>query len=714
MKPARSQEGHAGGSLQTKLLRSLSLALLPAGLATVFAVGHLEVSSHGAFVERIEGQLRENLMTKGRSLAGSHILVFQTLVADNAATDMQVLVTRAVEADEDVLYGLFMTPDGQPWAYAAPDYSPPNMHSPPPPGEQVMRALGLTAEDLHATRATMRRPEPFGGGVLEFVEPVLERGELAGTLRYGISLARMRAAVADAHREGEENLRRSLYSTGAIVLVSLLLGGAAIAHRSRRIIEPLAQLRRAAERLSAGDRGVSVDIRSDDELSALGDAFNTMVQDLESSYAKVEASNVRLSHEIDERTRAEQQREELRAHLNQAQKMEALGQLAGGIAHDFNNVLASVMGSAELLQDQLAGRSGNDDVQADLQTIVGAASTGAALTRQLLTFSRKEKAIAKVVDPTAVVGNMAGLLRRVLAENVNLVLDLSPQTPRVYIDPTHFEQVLMNLVVNARDAMGPKGGRLRLSTGSLRVSKPVRVTTGEALCGEYAELTVDDEGCGMDAQTAGRIFEPFFTTKPAGEGTGLGLATVHGIVRQAEGLIDVTSVPGRGTTFRVLLPERAAGQEASSSDGSLSPRGAGEAVLVCEDDDAVRHVACKILERYGYQVLQASSSAGALRMLEALEQPISILLTDVIMPGMNGRELVDAARSRRPNLPVLYMSGYTCGALDAQGLDAGQVELIAKPFSAAELVSRIASILEHARHLKAGTSDPAAHGAKTG
>jgi PAS domain S-box-containing protein len=388
-----------------------------------------------------------------------------------------------------------------------------------------------------------------------------------------------------------------------------------------------------------------------------------------------------VGFDVTERRAAERALAQSEAQLRQSQKMEAVGQLAGGVAHDFNNLLTGILGHCELL----LGQPGIDGrVRADVSEIQQTARRAAELTRQILVFSRKQVVQPTVVDPAEVVRELERLLHRVLGEDLDLVVDAAPGVGLIRIGRGQLEQVLVNLATNARDAMGA-GGRL-----TIRVEP---VSDGGA---HAVGVVVQDTGQGMGAALRERIFEPFFTTKPRGQGTGLGLTMVYGIVREAGGSIVVESVEGAGTTFRLLFPAVASeGDGVSMAKGSAAlPAGRGEHVLLVEDDAAVRRVAEALLRRHGYVVTVAEDGAQALELLTTGTLAIDLLLTDVVMPRMNGRELVERARDKRPDLRVLFASGYTDDDMLRRGVAADRVDLLEKPFTAAELLARVRRALD--------------------
>jgi PAS domain S-box-containing protein len=375
--------------------------------------------------------------------------------------------------------------------------------------------------------------------------------------------------------------------------------------------------------------------------------------------------------------------------LRTAAKMEAVGRLAGGVAHDFNNLLTVISGHAEL---GLARPEGSDRASNDFVQIREAAERAAALTRQLLAFSRKQVLKPAVISPDAVVTTLEPMLRRLIGEDVRLVVSVGARGAHVLADKGQLEQVLVNLVVNARDAM-PDGGSIAIATSAVDLDAPPGDGTGGP--GRFVRLTVSDTGTGMDAETREHIFEPFFTTKPAGEGTGLGLATVHGIVEQSGGHVAVDSEPGHGACFVIHLPAVGAA-ELGATAPVASPVGAGgaETVLLVEDESALRALMLRILADRGYRVLAAASGDEALSVEAGHEGPIDLLLTDVVMPGMSGSALAAELAARRPGLRILYMSGYTDDAVLRHGISHAETEFIQKPFTPEGLARRVREVID--------------------
>lgn len=372
--------------------------------------------------------------------------------------------------------------------------------------------------------------------------------------------------------------------------------------------------------------------------------------------------------------------------LRSAQKMEAIGRLAGGVAHDFNNILSVILSGAELALDPT---SSAESIRTDLRDIHEAGTRAAQLTRQLLAFSRRQVLQPAVVDVNAIVFGLEKMLRRLLGEHVTLVVECPPRLGRVLADAGQLEQVLMNLAVNARDAM-PHGGRLEIKTADVELVDGNVIAAAEGAAGEFVSLAVSDTGVGIDPATRARLFEPFFSTKASGKGTGLGLATVWGIVRQSGGQILVRSEPGVGTTFEVLLPRTQERERPSASaPASRRPGTQCGTILLAEDEDAVRMLAARILKGAGYRVVSAADGFEALRLAEAHAGTFDLLLTDIVMPGMSGSVLAKRLRGQRPDLRVLFMSGHADDDLVQNGVRSASSRFLAKPFDATSLLRRV-------------------------
>jgi len=385
-------------------------------------------------------------------------------------------------------------------------------------------------------------------------------------------------------------------------------------------------------------------------------------------------------------------RKQLEEQFRQAQKMEAVGRLAGGIAHDFNNLLMVIQGYADLLTDRIPS---SDPLRRNAEQIQTAAQRATSLTQQLLAFSRKQMLAPKILGVHSVVSDMEKILRRLIGEDIELRVSAAPDLWLVRADRSQIEQVIMNLAVNARDAM-PSGGRLTIETANVELDGSFAHSPTVLAPGKYVMLAVTDNGSGMDSKTQAHIFEPFFTTKEKGKGTGLGLATVYGIVKQSGGYIWVYSEPGRGTTFKIYLPRVQGSGTVTGRDrpGAIqeSLRGS-EVVLLVEDEAGVRELAREYLQLSGYTVLEARDGYVALELANLHAGPIHLLMTDVVMPGISGRELAQRVVKIRPDIKILYMSGYTDQAIVHQGILEGDAILLQKPFSMVTLASKLREIL---------------------
>ncbi len=408
------------------------------------------------------------------------------------------------------------------------------------------------------------------------------------------------------------------------------------------------------------------------------------------------AARLVLAVDVTQRRQAEQALIESEERLRQSQKMEAVGQLAGGVAHDFNNLLMVITGYSDQILSRLPA---DDPLRRKVEQIRKAGDRAASLTRQLLAFSRKQVIEPKVLDLNAVVAGIEKMLRRLIGEHIDIVMLPGRELGRVRADPGQIEQVIMNLVVNARDAM-PHGGRLGLETANVEVEPGGARAHGGADQGRYVVLTVADNGVGMSRETLSRAFEPFFTTKEQGKGTGLGLATVYGIVKQSGGHIAVESEAGQGTTFRIYLPRVDVEPEIREDVTPATPPGR-ETLLLVEDDPAVRELVRELLADGGYTVLEARHPGEALEIAGRYRGTIHLLVTDVVMPQMNGAELARRLVQLRPSLAVLYMSGYTDDLIAQQGILREGTILVEKPFTPEALSRKIREALE--RHGRPGS-----------
>ncbi|WP_246399447.1 PAS domain S-box protein [Geomonas silvestris] len=385
------------------------------------------------------------------------------------------------------------------------------------------------------------------------------------------------------------------------------------------------------------------------------------------------------------------ERKQLEEQLRQAQKMEAIGQLAGGVAHDFNNILTVIMGFGQLLQHSLSGDPANT---ANLKQILDAANRASHLTSSLLAFSRKQVMLLQLVELNDLTRNHTRFLSRIIGEDVKLETVLSPENLGINADAGQIEQVLMNLATNARDAM-PNGGSLRIATEAVYLDQEFCRQHGYGVVGRYALLSISDTGTGMDAEMQQKIFEPFYTTKPSGRGTGLGLSIVYGIIKQHGGYITIESTCGIGTTFRIYLPLTGSGAgERAGQSAADAPRGGKETILVVEDDAMVRNMVDSVLRSYGYSVVLAENGEEALSIFETRWQEISLALLDVVMPGMNGRQVCEALRALAPQLKVLFLTGYTADVIKDRGILVDGIDLIPKPAQSDVLAKKIRDMLD--------------------
>ncbi len=435
--------------------------------------------------------------------------------------------------------------------------------------------------------------------------------------------------------------------------------------------------------------GVSIDIT---ERKKAEDLLRASRDELEQ---RVQRRTAELERQIEERTRAEQALAKAEAELRQTQKMEAIGRLAGGVAHDFNNILSAILSYAELAARAVGPES---DIRQELAEIMRAGERAAQLTGQLLAFSRRQMLEPRVVDLNAVIGRLQQMLTRLIGEDIELRCRLAPGLRRVLVDAGQIEQVLLNLVVNARDAM-PRGGHLTIETRNVQLDEVQARQQGELTAGYYVQIIVSDSGTGMDRQTLEHVFEPFFTTKEPGRGTGLGLSTVFGIMKQSGGAVVAESEPDQGATFTLYLPsvDAAAAQAADAEPLSLRSERSGETILLVEDEDQVRAVIARVLERAGYVVLAAKSGQAALTLVAQHRGRIALLLTDVVMAQMSGPELAARLKMTLPELAVLCMSGYTDDAVFRHGILEGEMDFIHKPLTPNALLRKVREVLDRRR-----------------
>jgi two-component system cell cycle sensor histidine kinase/response regulator CckA len=395
--------------------------------------------------------------------------------------------------------------------------------------------------------------------------------------------------------------------------------------------------------------------------------------------------------DITERRHAEAALQKAQDELRQSQKMEAIGRLAGGVAHDFNNLLGVIIGYSELVQNTL--HRGSLQME-HVEQIGKAAEQAASLTRNLLTFSRRQMPQTKVVDLQVLLSGLEKMLRSVVGEDIELTLETDSTPSLIRSDPGQIEQAILNLVINARDAM-PSGGKLAISLSRIVLAEEFARVHPKAKPGAYVRLTVSDTGCGMDAATQARIFEPFFTTKDLGKGTGLGLATVYGTIEQTGGMIAVESEPEHGTSFHLYIPQTGeALAPPISIPADARTKGGSETILLVEDQDEIRSLLSLILKREGYVVLAARNGREALLLAQNHPAPIDLMITDIVMPQMSGHELACEMNARRPAMKVLYMSGYADRSREQSKFSGSAYAYLEKPFSPDAMMREVRAILD--------------------
>jgi signal transduction histidine kinase/ActR/RegA family two-component response regulator len=536
----------------------------------------------------------------------------------------------------------------------------------------------IAASDAYLSATKTEREQIMGHGIFDIFPDNPGDPEATGVANLRASLRRVTLQlVPDSMAVQKYDIRKLEAEGGGFEArywsprnVPVLEGGrlACIIHSVEDVTEFIRLKQRGGEQEKVADEMRSKAARMEAEVFQ-------RAQEIQEANRQLRELHAQLEKRVEERTEELQKAE---GRLAQVQKLEAVGRLAAGISHDFNNLLTVVVGYSELL---LAGLPENSPMTDELVAIRQAGERGAALTGQLLAFSRQQVIAPRVLDLNAVVQGLRLMLSRILGEDIETTMVLQPRLASVRADPGHIEQVLMNLIVNARDAM-PRGGRLTISTSDVIIEEHSEDDPSPVPPGQYVLFAVSDNGVGMDRETQARAFEPFFTTKPQGKGSGLGLATVFGIVRQAGGFVWIYSELGVGTTIKIYLP-RVVGEPDASP-----------AFLLVDDEDQVRRVASAILRRAGYHVLEARSPGEALLVSEQFRSTIHLLVTDVVMPNMSGRELAERICGSRPGLRVLYMSGYTDDAILHHGvLDAG-VSFLPKPLNTATVLRKVRAALE--------------------
>jgi signal transduction histidine kinase len=394
--------------------------------------------------------------------------------------------------------------------------------------------------------------------------------------------------------------------------------------------------------------------------------------------------------DISRNKQVEEEKRNLEAQLNHAQKMEAIGQLAGGVAHDFNNILTTIIGYGHIL---LMKMDDSDPLKLLVNQIMGSSERAASLTQSLLTFGRKQVIKPEMVDMNRIILRLESLLQRLISEDIDFRTELTPSKLPVMADVGQLEQVLMNLAANARDAM-PEGGTLTITTGTARLGREFIEGHGYGRVGKYARISVSDTGTGIDQKTMQRIFEPFFTTKEVGKGTGLGLAIAYGAVKQQNGYITVQSEMGKGTTFDIYLPIVTARREARKQDPLCIINDGTETILIAEDDQNVRRLNKALLEQYGYRVLEAEDGKDALDKFKRNKKTVNLLILDVVMPRMNGKEVFDEVKRLSPGMKVLFTSGYTADIISRKGIIQREFNFIPKPLAPGEFLKKVREVLD--------------------
>lgn len=467
----------------------------------------------------------------------------------------------------------------------------------------------------------------------------------------------------------KQELRRLLFKNLVIGIVFLIssLGISFVVVRS--ITRPLNRLTTAVLNFGAKGSVEKVDIETEDEIGSLAKAFNEMTEAL---------------------SKRQLEKDQLEVHLRHSQKQEAVGQLAGGVAHDFNNILTAIISYGTVLQMKLEAE---DPLRQTTERILAAAGRAAVLTQSLLAFSRKQPVNLRALDLNELIRKGEKLLARLIREDIEFKVHLASEALIVMGDPGQIEQVLMNLITNARDAM-PEGGILSIDTKVTMIDSEFASKHGYGDPGRYALMTVSDTGIGMDKEVQAKIFEPFFTTKEVGKGTGLGLAIVYGIIKQHKGFINVYSEPGVGTTFNIYLPAVKSDIEKMEQAEAQPPRGGTETILLAEDDEEVRNITRTFFEEFGYKVISAKDGVDAINKFTENRDNIKLAILDVIMPRKNGKEVYDRIISEKPNMKVLFVSGYTADIINEKGLLHEGLEFMSKPVSPAALLKKVREVLD--------------------
>jgi signal transduction histidine kinase/CheY-like chemotaxis protein len=529
------------------------------------------------------------------------------------------------------------------------------------------------------------------GYVFRTTTPVIHNGRQIGRFYLGLSLLELRSKISV--------IRANIAMVSFIIFI---IGVVAVIAISTLVTGPLTQMVETAEKIAAGDLTKRAKIASRDEVGHLARTFNLMVENLETTQRELEEINLhlekrveertkKLRQEINERKRTEKEKEKLQEQLLQAQKMKAIGTLAGGVAHDFNNLLTAIKGYAEM---GLSKSKRDDPIHNYLERIHYAGEKAANLTRQLLLFSRKQPMLVAACNVNVTIENFLEMLSRLIGENITIKTELNPSLWTVQADEGNIEQVIMNLAVNARDAM-PEGGTLTIKTENVSLDAKYPKLSPDTYPGHFACISFSDTGIGMAEALIDRIFEPFFTTKGPGEGTGLGLSVVYGIIKEHKGWIDVYSEPNQGSVFKIYLPavyeELPEGLEEDQFVRTSS--GNGERIFLVEDEEAVREFAINVLRENGYTVIVATSAEEALQIFDRENGEFNLIFSDIVLPAQNGLQLVDQLLSRRPDLRILLCSGYPDDKSKWSAIQQRGFRFLQKPYSIHELLKAVSETM---------------------
>ena len=537
--------------------------------------------------------------------------------------------------------------------------------------KEIVYAVIRDKKNKALTSATFKQPDINNGKNKIYTTSVYHNNKIVGEVEVRISTTRFK-----------EILTQNLLFLGGVILVMILCCYIASYLISAATTRPLKQIASLMKQVEHGDFSIRQTATSTDEIGSLARGLNEMLDEIERRNAEISWANEQLELEMEERRIMEKQ-------LIQSQKLEAIGTLAGGVAHDFNNLLTTIIGYSQLAMMQ---KQESDPDRENIEAIFEAAEKATDLVRQLLAFSRKQVMDIKVVNLNDIVTNISKMLNRLIGENIEINSTLNDSVGNIKADPGQVEQVIVNLVVNARDAM-PGGGFLSLETDSVELDEEYCKTHPNISPGQYVVFSVSDTGEGIPPELKDKIFDPFFTTKKAGEGTGLGLATVYGIITQMNGHIYVYSELDRGTTFKIYFPEVEDEIDAAQKQQSIMKPGS-ETILVVDDEPSILRLLEDMLQPLGYTVLKATNAEDALEIAKDVDTRIDLLITDVIMTKMNGIELAEAMKPLRPQLKILFMSGYTDNIIAQEGLIKKGENFLPKPLIPTNVTNKIREMLD--------------------